>query len=187
MDAKFLQAYNEVILDNFNSVLKQNLMFQTQIRFHEDVAKELSELKTQLTQNSDSTVEINELKNKLELFKTQLSSKDSIIKSNSNNNIEKDRLQKAVNDQAKEISNFKDQIQRLQEEKVSIKKDVETEFSNNIIKLEEELSILKNKNESSDISTKKAKKNVVDIEKKDAEKEQKGLFNIPMTSSGGTF
>ena len=110
MDQKFLAAYNEVVLDNFNSVLKQNLMFQTQIRFHEEAVKELGELKEKLAQSSSSNDEVEELRNKVESYKTQLSSKDAVIRANSANTVEKDRLQKAVNDQAKEISQLNEQI-----------------------------------------------------------------------------
>jgi deoxyadenosine/deoxycytidine kinase len=35
-DANFINAYNEVVLENFTAVLKQNFMFQTQIRFFEE-------------------------------------------------------------------------------------------------------------------------------------------------------
>ena len=35
-DANFINAYNEVVLENFTAVLKQNFMFQTQIKFLEE-------------------------------------------------------------------------------------------------------------------------------------------------------
>jgi hypothetical protein len=35
-DANFINAYNEVILENLNAIMKQNFMFQTQIKFLEE-------------------------------------------------------------------------------------------------------------------------------------------------------
>ena len=42
-DVKFLQKYNDVILENFSAVLKQNLLFQTQISFLEEDTKKISD------------------------------------------------------------------------------------------------------------------------------------------------
>ena len=44
-DVDFINAYNEVILENFNAVLKQNFMFQTQIKFLQEQVNELDSLK----------------------------------------------------------------------------------------------------------------------------------------------
>jgi hypothetical protein len=66
MDGKFLDVYNEVILDNFNAVLKQNFMFQTQIKFAEEKAKEVGELEKKLatltSENSDANILREEIK-----------------------------------------------------------------------------------------------------------------------------
>ena len=35
-DVNFMNAYNDVVLENFMAVLKQNFMFQTQIKFLEE-------------------------------------------------------------------------------------------------------------------------------------------------------
>lgn len=39
MSIEFSNAYQEILLDNFNSVIKQNLIFQTQIKMSEDSLK----------------------------------------------------------------------------------------------------------------------------------------------------
>lgn len=178
MDEKFLAAYNEVVLDNFNAVLKQNLMFQTQIRFHEEATKELSELKQKFAQSNSSNNEVEELKSKLESYKTQLSSKDAVIRANSANVAEKDRLQKAVNDQAKEIATLNQKIEQLEEEKVSVKKDTEQEYLDKIKKLEEEIQNLNSfKINEEKSSSKKSKAKT--------KEEEQSLFSL--SASGGTF
>ena len=182
MDQKFLAAYNEVVLDNFNSVLKQNLMFQTQIRFHEEAVKELGELREKLAQSTSSNNEVEELRSKLESYKTQLSSKDAVIRANSTNNVEKDRLQKAVNDQAKEIAQLQDKVNNLEEEKISVKKEAEQEYLDKIKKLEEEIVELK----SYKVNLDDLKKEKTSSKKtKTKEIEEESLFTL--SASGGTF
>jgi chromosome segregation ATPase len=39
MSVEFSNAYQEILLDNFNSVIKQNLMFQTQLKMTEEAQK----------------------------------------------------------------------------------------------------------------------------------------------------
>ena len=39
MSVEFSNAYQEILLDNFNSVIKQNLMFQTQLKMAEEAQK----------------------------------------------------------------------------------------------------------------------------------------------------
>ena len=69
MDAKFLSTYNEVILDNFNAVLKQNFMFQTQLKFAEEKAKEVSELEKKLADLSSEKNDVVKLKEQIDNLK----------------------------------------------------------------------------------------------------------------------
>jgi chromosome segregation ATPase len=39
MSVEFSNAYQEILLDNFNSVIKQNIMFQTQLKMAEETQK----------------------------------------------------------------------------------------------------------------------------------------------------
>lgn len=48
MDVEFLNSYTEVVLENFDAVLKQNLMFQTQLKVVEKRKGEKEELVKQL-------------------------------------------------------------------------------------------------------------------------------------------
>jgi uncharacterized coiled-coil protein SlyX len=47
MSVEFSNAYQEILLDNFNSVIKQNIMFQTQLKLAEE---------TQKNNNNDSKI-----------------------------------------------------------------------------------------------------------------------------------
>jgi predicted RNase H-like nuclease (RuvC/YqgF family) len=115
MDGKFLDVYNEVILDNFNAVLKQNFMFQTQLKFAEEKAKEVGELEKKLAALTSENSDANILREEIDALKETISQKDAIIQSSSNTDNERHRLQTAVNTQMKEIEGLKKTIDDLQQ------------------------------------------------------------------------
>ena len=131
MDAKFLNTYNEVILDNFNAVLKQNFLFQTQIKVLEEQVKEKSELETKLASLSSENNDIVELRDEIDGLKDELNNKNLAIQNLNNTDSERHRLQTAVNNQMKEIEGLKSQVGSLQNGKdsevqsVKIQKDSE--------------------------------------------------------------
>ena len=116
MDGKFLDVYNEVILENFNAVLKQNFMFQTQIKFAEEKAKEVGELEKKLATLTSENSDANILREEIKTLKETVSQKDAIIQSSSNTDNERHRLQTAVNNQMKEIEGLKKTIGDLQQQ-----------------------------------------------------------------------
>lgn len=116
MDGKFLDVYNEVILENFNAVLKQNFMFQTQLKFAEEKTKEVGELEKKLATLASENLDANILREEIKTLKETISQKDAIIQSSSNTDNERHRLQTAVNNQMKEIEGFKKTIDNLQKQ-----------------------------------------------------------------------
>jgi hypothetical protein len=79
MDGQFLSAYNEVILDNFTAVLKQNFMFQTQLKFVEDQKQKLVEAEEKIAKLQDIGKKNEALMNEVDDLKGQLNSKDALI------------------------------------------------------------------------------------------------------------
>jgi hypothetical protein len=138
MDGKFLSTYNEVILDNFNAVLKQNFMFQTQIKILEEQIKEKSELETKLASLSSEKDDIVELRAEIDGLKAELDSKNLAIQNLNNTDSERHRLQTAVNSQLKENETLKSQIDSLQKDKV-----IEVQLVKNL--RDSEIQLLKNK------------------------------------------
>ena len=154
-DKQFLSAYNEVILENMNSVLKQNFIFQTQLKFVEDKDKEIGELKEQLAKfqdleknnnlsKSETEKRMSDLQSEVNNLKHQLNNKEDELKKNSNSDAERHRLQTAVNTQMKEIEALKNQVSSLEAQQkqkdASIKEQQEY-----ITKLEEMLPKTKKK------------------------------------------
>jgi len=192
MDAKFLNTYNEVILDNFNAVLKQNFLFQTQIKVLEEQVKEKSELETKLASLSSENNDIVELRAEIDGLKTELDNKNLAIQNLNNTDNERHRLQTAVNNQMKEIEGLKSQVGSLQNGKdsevqsvknqkdseIKLLKDKEKEQLNYIAQLEEMLP--------------NSKKKKLGIELPTTEKELtipvKDEMNVlKFASNGGTF
>ena len=192
MDAKFLNTYNEVILDNFNAVLKQNFLFQTQIKVLEEQVKEKSELETKLASLSSENNDIVELRDEIDGLKDELNNKNLAIQNLNNTDSERHRLQTAVNNQMKEIEGLKSQVGSLQngndsevqlvktqkDSEIKLLKDKEKEQLNYIAQLEEMLP--------------NSKKKKLGIELPTTEKELtipvKDEMNVlKFTSNGGTF
>ena len=185
-DANFINAYNEVILENLNAIMKQNFMFQTQIKFLEERVNKIPEMEQKLTnveseksaKQSDynSLVdERNRLSNEVGSLRNELDDKNRIIQNNVTTDNDKHRLQTAVNQQAGEIEKLKNTIGSLEKEVDSHKK-----YNS---QLEEMLP-----------NSKKKKLGIEVIEetspKVEVKKEQTVLNNVtPLTfeSAGGTF
>lgn len=117
MDAKFLSVYNEVILDNFNAVLKQNFMFQTQMKFLEEKTKEVDKLQKQLDDLKASSQNVEALLTEIDSLKADINGKAALLQSSKSDDAERFRLQNAVNSQMKEIASLKTNVETLQKDK----------------------------------------------------------------------
>jgi chromosome segregation ATPase len=185
-DANFINAYNEVILDNLNAIMKQNFMFQTQIKFLEERVSKIPEMEQKLVnvetdksakQNDYNSLadERNRLSNEVGSLKNELEDKNRIIQNNVTTDNDKHRLQTAVNEQAGEIEKLKNRIESMEKE-IDSNKTYTTQ-------LEEMLP-----------NSKKKKLGIEVIEetapKLEVKKEQTVFNNVtPLTfeSAGGTF
>ena len=177
-DKQFIEAYNEVILENMNSVLKQNLIFQTQLKFVEVKDKEMGKLKDQLAKFQGSDQRVSELQSEVNNLRHQLNSKDDELKKNAGSDAERHRLQNAVNSQMKEIEALKSQVSSLeaqQKEKEASAKE-QQEY---ITKLEDMLPKTKKKQlgiETEQVTTQETQNTV---------KPNGDIFSL--SSTGGTF
>jgi len=207
MDGKFLSIYNEVVLDNFDAVLKQNFMFQTQIKLLEEQIKEKSELETKLASLSSEKNDIVELRVEIDGLKAELDSKNLAIQNLNNTDSERHRLQTAVNNQLKEIEGLKSKVDSLQNGKDSevqlVKSQKDSEVQLLRTQKDSEIELLKNKEkEQLDyiaqleemLPNSKKKKLGIDIpeEQKPTIEEPKTLAKeevniLKFASSGGTF
>ncbi len=170
-DIRFIQKYNEVVLENFHAVLKQNLMFQTQIgvleedvKRHEDYEKIKSDVSRLIEEN-------NSLRN-------ELNNKNTIIQNSSNTDGERHRLQTALNKQSKELSALSEKTNKLESQLVE-----QTEY---IKQLEEMLPNSKKKK----LGIAVVEEKVVTVEKVEVKEETPKIVNddvVKVESAGGNF
>lgn len=186
MDGKFLSAYNEVILSNFDAVLKQNFMFQTQLKFAEEKAKEVGELEKKLADLSSNEKDKDDLLNQISNLKSELDGKTAIIQSSVNTDNDRHRLQTAVNAQLQEIEGLKKQIEEFKNAQVreieNLKKEND-EHKNYIGQLEEMLPNSKKKKLG--IELPEEQKAIIQEPKKPVIKEEDNILKF--ASTGGTF
>lgn len=174
MDGKFLDVYNEVVLENFYAVLKQNFMFQTQLKFAEEQNKKVGELEKKLADLSSENLDANILRDEISSLKDTITQKDAIIQSSSNTDNERHRLQTAVNNQMKEIEGLKKTIGDLQKQQ----KDQQAY----VTQLEEMLPNSKKKKLGIEIPE---EPKPIKEEPKTLEKEEDNILKF--ASTGGTF
>jgi len=126
-DVNFINAYNEVILDNLTAIMKQNFMFQTQMKFLEERVSKIPEMEQKLASvESDKNNkqeeynrllnDKNNLANEVSALKHEIDNKNSIIQNNVTTDNDKHRLQTAVNEQAGEIEKLKNRIESMEKE-----------------------------------------------------------------------
>lgn len=174
MDGKFLDVYNEVVLENFYAVLKQNFMFQTQLKFAEENTKKVGELEKKLADLSSEKNDVIKLKEQIDNLKNEITNKDALIQSSTNTDNERHRLQTAVNNQMKEIEGLKKTIDELQK-----KQKDQQEY---VTQLEEMLPNSKKKKLGIEIPE---EPKPIKEEPKTLEKEEDNILKF--ASTGGTF
>jgi hypothetical protein len=114
MNVEFSNAYQEILLDNLVSIIKQNFVFQTQLKLAEDTGKAKVEIEQKYNELAKTFEELKEFKMKAEV--------------NASAHEEKSRLQGALNDMMKkntalqkdldnkktEITNLKEYVEKLE-------------------------------------------------------------------------
>jgi len=141
MSAEFSNTYQEILLDNLVSIIKQNFVFQTQLKLAEKIGQEKAELQArfddvntkyeaikgnvelleQLRARADISSSVVEDKNRIQLALNDFMSKNNV-------------LQKQLKDKELEISELKKTIEKLEEiapisklKKINVEKKKEPE------------------------------------------------------------
>ena len=177
-DANFLNVYNEVVLENFTAVLKQNFMFQTQIKFLDEKVKEIPALQEKGNSYDSVVREKNELQNKIVSLTSEVENKNNIIKNSSNSDADKHRLQTALNEQAKEL-------ERLSNKVSDIEKDI-ADKNHYIKQLEDMLPNSKRKKLGLEI-IESAKEEVEEVKSTEKVSVKENNVVLKVESAGGTF
>ena len=144
MSVEFSNAYQEILLDNFNSVIKQNIMFQTQLKMAEEAQK-----------NNKSEDKINLLNGEYNILKTEYDAALRKIaelepRANVGQSLhdEKTRIQSALNEEMRKNVILREEVNQksaeIEEQKKKIA-DCENELVTKNKEIEELNSILEKK------------------------------------------
>ena len=177
-DANFINVYNDVVLENFTAVLKQNFMFQTQIKFFEEKVKEIPALQEKGNSYDSVVREKNELQNKIVSLTSEVENKDTIIKNTSNSDADKHRLQTALNEQARELERLSNKVS-----------DIENDIADKnyyIKQLEDMLPNSKRKKLGLEI-IESAKEEVEEVKSTEKVSVKENNVDLKVESAGGTF
>ena len=177
-DANFINVYNEVVLENFTAVLKQNFMFQTQIKFLEEKVKEIPALQEKGNLYESVVRENTNLQNKIVSLTSEVENKDNIIKNTSNSDADKHRLQTALNEQARELAKLNDKV-------ANIENDI-ADKNNYIKQLEDMLPNSKRKKLGLEI-IESAKEEVEEVKSTEKVSAKENNVILKVESAGGTF
>jgi chromosome segregation ATPase len=111
MSVEFSNAYQEILLDNLMAIIKQNFMFQTQLKLAEDTGKVKAELQAKYN----------------ELLQAHESLKDFKVKADTNASAHEDksRLQSALNDSMKKYAALQKELEAKDTEIASLKDYIE--------------------------------------------------------------
>jgi len=113
MSVEFSNAYQEVLLENLDVILKQNFVMQARLKLVEKEANLRAEMQAKI---DDLTVNIQQLTEQLsstEHYKTQAENNDAIVQ-------EKTRIQSALNDTMRELAGVKADLEARKNEVSSL-------------------------------------------------------------------
>ena len=177
-DANFINAYNEVILDNLTAIMKQNFMFQTQMKFLEERVSTIPALEEKGKLYDFVVNEKLELQNKISSLTSENENKDNIIKNSNNSDADKHRLQTALNEQAKEL-------ERLSNKVTNVEKDI-ADKNYYIKQLEDMLPNSKRKKLGLEI-IESIKEEVEEVKSTEKVSVKENNVVLKVESAGGTF
>ena len=141
MSVEFSNTYQEILLDNIVSIIKQNFVFQTQLKMTESAGKE----KTELQEKYDTLFsQYNSLKSQTPELEALRLRADT----NSGAHEEKSRIQSALNDEMKKCVELKGQLETKSSELARQHQEI-VDLKNQILKLESSISTSKPKKSNS--------------------------------------
>lgn len=141
MSVEFSNTYQEILLDNLVSIIKQNFIFQTQLKLAEGGNKDKAEL-----QEKYDTLFL-----QYESLKSQTPELEALrlrVNTNAGAHEEKSRIQSALNDEMKKSVELKGQLEIKSSELARQHQEI-VDLKNQILKLESLIPVSKTKKSNS--------------------------------------
>ena len=141
MSVEFSNTYQEILLDNLVSIIKQNFIFQTQLKLAENGNKDKSELQEKY----------DTLFSQYESLKSQTPELEALrlrVDTNAGAHEEKSRIQSALNDEMRKSVELKGQLEVKSSELAEKTQEI-VDLRNQILKLESLIPVSKPKKSNS--------------------------------------
>jgi len=142
-DLVFLNNYVEVVNDNVSSIIKQNFVFQTQLKMAETKLAQLEDSKQTVdklsVENKQLNQQITELKNLTSSYKNVSDDKNRLQVSLNETSQVKNHLQSQINDMQQELTRLRaqsEELENLRKENEVLKKKLEPEEKTSVKKVE---------------------------------------------------
>ena len=111
MSVEFSNAYQEILLDNLVAIIKQNFVFQTQLKLAEESGKAKNEIQAKYNELIQAYEAVKDLKTKVDV--------------NASAHEDKSRLQSALNDSMKQNTALQKQLEEKNTEIASLNEYIE--------------------------------------------------------------
>jgi len=111
MSVEFSNAYQEILLDNLVAIIKQNFVFQTQLKLAENSGKATAEIQAKYNELIQAYEAVKDLKTKVDV--------------NASAHEDKSRLQGALNDTMKHTTELQKQLEEKNTEIASLNEYIE--------------------------------------------------------------
>jgi chromosome segregation ATPase len=117
MNVEFSNAYQEVLLENLDVILKQNFMMQARLKLLEKEVNVRAEMQAKIDELTVKHQEALEQIGQTQHYKTQAESNDAIVQ-------EKTRIQSALNDTMRELGTTKNVLEAREKEVEEMKSKI---------------------------------------------------------------
>ncbi len=111
MSVEFSNAYQEILLDNLVAIIKQNFVFQTQLKLAENTGKATAEIQEKYNELLQAYEAVKDLKTKVDV--------------NASAHEDKSRLQGALNDSMKHTTALQNQLEEKNTEIAGLNEYIE--------------------------------------------------------------
>ena len=128
MNVEFSNAYQEVLLENLDVILKQNFMMQARLKLFEKEANLRAEMQAKIDDLTVKNQEVLQQVEQTQHYRVQAESNDAIVQ-------EKSRIQSALNDTMRELGATKNSLDSITQQLNLKNKEVE-EMKSRISELE---------------------------------------------------
>ena len=176
MSVEFSNVYQEILLENLQAIIKQNFVFQTQLKLVESSVKERDELKKKVSDLSEIYEKSKTELSQLQTYKTKADNMSSLHE-------EKSRIQNALNEEMKKNTTLKREIDQRDSLISKNKKEID-ELKDYIKTLEEIVPVTKLKKLKSNPAVVQEIKNVTEVIKQETPKIENKIQKV---LDGSTF